>query len=479
MSCDCGDSHVRRTPVREMLSRRNFFDRLSVGLGGIALSNLVQPSWSESPRLSYDVLPKAPHFAPKAKRVILLFQNGGPSQVDLFDPKPELVKRNGQKPGDGYVNTVDIKKTGTWMGSPFRFSAHGKSGMVLSELLPGLARHADDISLIRSMVTEHSNHEQAIWNFNTGSIQPGRPSLGSWVTYGLGSENQDLPAFVAIMNPQGLPVDGVRNFSSGWMPPVYQGMAMRAEGTPVLNLEQEGPAAAGEARLDLLLKLNHQHFRTRPDQLELEARIAALELAARMQLQATDAVDLSKETREMHTLYGTDDKESGIYGRQLLLARRLIERGVRFVQVLHNGQPWDTHSQNEAGLRTICRKTDEPSAALLTDLKQRGLLKETLVIWGGEFGRTPMSEGKDGRDHHKFGFSLWMAGAGVTPGVTLGSTDEFGYSSVEDVVTIPDFHATILHLLGMDYNRLSYRHDTRDEKLTDIHTPKVVKAILS
>ncbi|MEO7653193.1 MAG: DUF1501 domain-containing protein [Bryobacteraceae bacterium] len=474
-----GDGHVRYTPVRRMLSRRNFFESLSVGLGGLALSSLMEPAWGAPSRLSYDVTPKTPHFPAKVKRVILLFQNGGPSHIDLFDPKTELTKRDGQKPGDGYINTVDIKKTGTWMGSPFKFSAHGQSGMVLSELLPGLARHVDDIAMIRSMATEHSNHEQAIWNFNTGTIQPGRPSIGSWVTYGLGSENENLPAFVAILNPKGLPVDGVRNFSSGWMPPVYQGMAMRAEGTPVLNLEQAGPAGAARARLDLLQKLNREHFKTRADQLELEARIASFELAARMQLEATDALDLSKEPREMHALYRTDDKEAGVHGRQLLLSRRLIERGVRFVQVLHSGQPWDTHTNNEAGLKKICEKTDEPTAALLADLKQRGLLKDTLVIWGGEFGRTPMAEGKDGRDHHKFGFSLWMAGAGVKKGVTHGATDEFGYSAVENVVRIPDFHATVLHLLGLDYRRLSYHHDTREEKLTDVHEPKIVESILA
>ncbi|MEX2260944.1 MAG: DUF1501 domain-containing protein [Bryobacteraceae bacterium] len=459
-----------------MLGRRDFFSRLSLGLGGMALGGLLARA-ADGAR--YDVLPKKPHFQQKAKRVILLFQNGGPSQVDLFDPKTELAKRHGQKPGEGFVNTVDIKKTGTWMTSPFRFEPRGKSGMVLSEVLPGLARHADDIALIRSMVTVHSNHEQAIWNFNTGLITPGRPSLGSWVAYGLGTENQNLPAFVAILNPEGLPVDGARNFSSGWMPPVYQGLAMRAEGTPVLNLQSQSSAAAAQSRLDLVQQLNREHLKTRGDQLELEARIASFELAARMQLAASDAVDLSREPKETHELYRTEDKEAGTHGRQLLLARRLVERGVRFVQVLHSGQPWDTHTDNDAGTRKICRKTDEPTAALLTDLKQRGMLDDTLVIWGGEFGRTPMAEGKDGRDHHKFGFSLWLAGGGVKGGVTYGSTDEFGYAAVENPVTVADFHATILQLLGLDFQRLSYHHDTRDEKLTDVHEAKVVRGILA
>lgn len=474
-------SHVNYTPARRMLSRRDVFRGIGSSLGGIALGSLLagRAGASTQEAFRYDVTPRKPHFPARAKRVILLFQNGGASQVDMFDPKPELTKRHGQKPGDGYVNTVDIKKTGTWLGTPFEFRQHGQCGMVLSDLLPGLARHVDDIALVRSMVSDHQNHEQAIWHFNTGSIQPGRPAMGSWVTYALGTENQSLPAFAAIMHPKGLPVDGVRNFSSGWMPPIYQGLAMRAEGTPVLNLSPQGSREAAAARLELTQALNREHLRTRGDQLELEARIASFELAARMQLEATEALDLSREPKSMHALYRTDDPEAGIHGRQLLLARRLIERGVRFVQVLHSGQPWDTHQKNESGLRDICRKTDEPTAALLTDLKQRGLLDDTLVIWSGEFGRTPMAEGKDGRDHHKFGFSLWMAGGGIRGGVTHGGTDEFGYKAVENPVLMPDFHATVLHLLGIDHSKLTYHYETRDQKLTDIHDGRVVKEVLA
>ena len=464
--------HVPHTPIRQMLSRRDVFSRLGASLGGLALSSLLEGA------ARYDVLPKQPHLPAKAKRVILLFQNGGPSQMDLFDPKPELQKRHGQKPGDGFINTVDIKKTGTWMGSPFAFARHGQCGMELSNLLPGLAQHADDITLIRSMISEHSNHEQAIWYFNTGLTTPGRPSMGSWVTYGLGTENQDLPAYAAILHPKGLPVDGARNYSSGWMPPLYQGMAMRAEGTPVLNLKPQGPADAAAARFSLMQDLNREHFRPRANQLELEARIASYELAARMQLAATDALDLSREPKSMHDLYGTGDAEAGIHARQLLLARRLSERGVRFVQVLLNGQPWDTHQKNESGNRDICRKTDGPAAALLTDLKQRGLFDDTLVIWGGEFGRTPMAEGKDGRDHHKFGFSLWLAGGGVKRGYVHGATDDFGYHATEKPVTMADFHATVLHLLGLDHNRLTYHH-VRDEKLTDVRPAQVVRGVLA
>jgi hypothetical protein len=473
--------HEMRTPIRQLLSRRDVFSRLSMGLPGLALASLLPPVHGAevSGRTRYDVLPKPPHFTPKAKRVLLLFQNGGPSQMDLFDPKPELKRRDGQTPGEGYVNQVDPKKTGAWLGSPFAFQACGQSGMMLSELLPGLARHADDITLIRSMISEHSNHEQAIWYFNTGTTMPGRPSIGSWITYALGSETQDLPAFVAILNPKGLPVDGVRNFSSGWLPPMYQGFAMRAEGTPVLDLKPAGSTEAADGRLNLLRELNKRHFSARADQLELEARIASFELAARMQLSASEALDLSREPQHVHAAYGTGDAETGIHGRQLLLARRLLERGVRFVQVLHNGQPWDTHKNNDSGNRDICGKTDGPTAALLSDLKQRGLLKDTLVIWGGEFGRTPMAEGKDGRDHHKFGFSLWLAGGGVKAGLTYGATDDFGYHAVDKPVRMADFHATVLHLLGLDFNRLTYNHDTRDEKLTDIHQAKIVSEILA
>jgi len=468
------ERHVTKTPIRQLLSRRDALSRLATGIPAAALASLLPPAAQAAAR--YDVTAKQPHFAPRAKRVLLLFQNGGPSQMDLFEPKPELKRRDGEKAGEGYVNTVDPKKTGAWLGSPFEFRRHGQCGMELSELLPGLARHADDITLIRSMVSEHSNHEQAIWYFNTGTIMPGRPSLGSWVTYGLGSESQNLPAFVAILNPKGLPVDNVRNFSNGWMPPVYQGFSMRAEGTPVLDLVANDSA---QQRLELLRELNRRHLSARPDQLELEARIASFELAARMQLAASEAVDLSREPRSIHESYGTDDAATGIHARQLLLARRLLERGVRFAQVLHQGQPWDTHRNNNSGNREICKQTDGPTAALLQDLKQRGMLDDTLVIWGGEFGRTPMAEGKDGRDHHKFGFSLWLAGGGVKRGFTYGATDEFGYHAVENPVRMADFHATILHLLGLDADRLTYRHDTRDEKLTDVHSAQVVRDILA
>ncbi len=472
-----------RDRLIQLLSRRELFSRLGTGAGAMAIASLLgeQQARAETVRhASYNLQPKSPHVTPRAKRVIYLFQNGGPSQVDLFDPKPELNRQAGQKPGHGYVNDVDAKKTGVWLGSPFKFDKHGQSGLELTELLPELGKHADEIAVIRSMVSEHENHEQACCHMHTGMPQAGRPTVGAWVTYGLGTENQNLPAYVALLSPTGLPVDGARNWSSGWMPPVFQGMPVRStESSPILNLDTRSPRDAADARLRLLQTMNRDHFRAHPDNLELEARIANFELAARMQLAATDALDLNKETESVKALYGLDKKETATYGRQCLMARRLVERGVRFVQVMMSGQPWDTHSDNSNQLRTLCHSTDGPVSGLLTDLRQRGLLDDTLVVWTGEFGRTPFAEGKDGRDHHKRGFSLWVAGGGIKGGVAHGATDEFGYHAVQDIVTVADFHGTLLRQLGLDFQRLTFRHDTRDERLTDVHQAKIVEPILT
>jgi hypothetical protein len=471
---------MHRDRLLGLLSRREFFSRLGTGAGALALAALLEEQARADARAPYGLTHRPAPFAPKAKRVIYLFQNGGPSQVDLFDPKPELNKRQGEKPGAGFVNDVDAKKTGVWLGTPFKFQRYGRSGMELSELLPGLGRHADDIALIRSMVSEHENHEQACCHMHTGMPVAGRPTFGAWVTYGLGTENRNLPAYVALLDPRGLPVDGARNWSAGWMPPVFQGMPVRAtDATPILNLEPKAPRDAADARLHFLQRMNREHFRSRADNLELEARIANFELAARMQLAATDALDLKTEAAATRAAYGLDAPETATYGRQCLMARRLVERGVRFVQVMMAGQPWDTHSDNSNQLRGLCRSTDEPVAALLTDLKQRGLWEDTLVIWTGEFGRTPFAEGKDGRDHHKRGFSLWVAGAGIKGGVTHGATDDFGYAAVQDVVTVADLHGTMLRLLGLDFTRLTFRHDTRDERLTDVHQARIVAPILA
>lgn len=476
---------TQRARMLNLLSRRAFFSRMGHGAGALALASLLaeaaQAAGPAAPgRVGYDLLPRTPHLPPKAKRIIYLFQNGGPSQVDLFDPKPELKRQDGSKPGEGFVNDVDAKKTGVWMGSPFAFNRHGKSGLELSELLPELGTHADDIAVVRSMVSEHENHEQACCHMHTGSPVAGRPTMGAWITYGLGTENQNLPAYVALLSPAGLPVDGARNWSSGWMPPLYQGMPVRStETTPILNLESRVPSEAADARLRFLQRLNREHQKSRQENLDLDARMASFELAARMQLAATDALDLKTENTATQKLYGLDKPETATYGRQLLMARRLAERNVRFVQVMMAGQPWDTHSENTSQLRTLCRATDLPVAGLLTDLKQRGLLDDTLVVWTGEFGRTPFAEGKDGRDHHKRAFSLWVAGGGVKGGVTHGATDEFGYRSVTDVVQVADFHATLLHLLGLDFHRLTFRYETRDQRLTDVHEARIVREILA
>lgn len=472
---------AQRRRLLRLLSRRQFFSRLGWGAGALALAALLgERAEAEPGAARYDLRPKTPHFPAKAKRVIYLFQNGGPSHVDLFDPKPALKQREGEKPGEGFVNDVDAKKTGSWLGSPFEFRRHGQSGLELSELLPELGKHADEIAVVRSMVSEHENHEQACCMMHTGSVVGGRPTAGAWLGYALGTENENLPAYVALLHPDGLPVDGARNWSSGWMPPLYQGMPVRSTATaPILDLESSVPPAAAEARLRFLQALNRDHLRARPENLELEARIASFELAARMQLAATDALDLERESAATKALYGLDRPETAVYGRQLLMARRLAERGVRFVQVMNAGQPWDTHANNAATLRTLCRATDGPVAGLLTDLKARGLLDDTLVIWTGEFGRTPFAEGKDGRDHHKRGFSLWLAGGGVKGGVCHGATDEFGYHAVQDVVRVADLHGTLLHLLGLDFHRLNFHHDGRDERLTDIHEAQIVRDLLA
>jgi hypothetical protein len=350
----------------------------------------------------------------------------------------------------------------------------------MAETLPHTGKHADDIAVIRSMFTEHRNHEQALWMMHTGLIVAGRPSIGAWAAYALGTVNQDLPAYVVLPDPRGLPVDGIRNWSAGWLPPLYQGTPFRSEGMPVLNLKPRTarPAQVEKGRLDLLAALNAEHRASRPGELELDARIASFELAARMQLAATDALDVTRESRATQRLYGIDQPVTRSYGLRCLMARRLVERGVRFVQLFMAGQPWDTHNNNAAGTRSCCTQTDLPIAGLLTDLTQRGLLESTLVFWGGEFGRTPGAQGRDGRDHHPYGFSVWLAGAGIRGGQAYGATDDFGYRAVKDRTRTADLHATMLHLLGLDHAKLTYRHNGRDERLTDVYEAKVIRQLL-
>jgi hypothetical protein len=469
-------------------SRRDMISRMGSGFGGIALSALLgdfNRTASAAEGVTHNVRARPPQQQPQARAVIQLFMHGGPSQVDLLDEKKELSRLSGQAPPAEVAD--DENRTTYLLGSPFRFSKHGESGLEFSEVLPGIAQHADDIAVIRSMFTEHRNHEQAIWMANTGLIVSGRPNIGSWVAYGLGAESQNLPAYVSLPDPGGMPVDGARNWSSGWLPPVYQGTAIRSEGLPVLHLQPRVPRTSeiDYGRMELLRKLNAKHQQARPGELELDARIASFELAARMQLSATDALDLDQETAATQQLYGLDNDRTRSYGKRCLMARRLVERGVRFVQIFMAGQPWDTHSNNVSGIRSCCEQTDLPIGGLLTDLRQRGLLDSTLILWGGEFGRTPGAQqdgnktpGIEGRDHHPYGFSVWLAGGGIRGGQAYGATDDFGYRAITHRTQTADLHATILHQLGLDHEQLTFNHNSRDERLTDVYKAHVIEQLV-
>lgn len=455
------------------LSRRDFLRRSGVGFGLLGLADLLGQQTATAATI------RGPHFAPKAKRVIHFFLNGGPSHVDTFDPKPALLKYAGQPLPKTYITE---RKTGAAFPSPFHFERYGQSGIEVSELFAKTAQHIDDIAVIRSMQAQVPNHEPSLMLMNCGDSIQARPSLGSWLLYGLGSENQNLPGFVA-MCPGGYPIKSAENWQSAFLPGVYQGTYVDSQHATVDRLIENirSPhATPGEQRreLDLLRTLNMEHRRERLDS-RLEARIESFELAFRMQTEAADAFDLSREPQHIRDLYG-----NGVHGRQTLIARRLLERGVRFVQLWHGaGQPWDNHEKIEENHRKLSAQLDQPVAALLSDLKQRGMLEDTLVIFGGEFGRTPTVEmsgstSKLGRDHNHYGFSVWMAGGGVKGGTVHGSTDEFGFAAVENPVSVHDLHATILHLMGLDHERLTYRYSGRDFRLTDVEG-KVVKEIVS
>lgn len=480
-------NHYDYLTMPDLIGRRELFSRMGAGLTGIALASLLQDDAlrAEPASAGSATGPAAaagPQYRPRAKAVIQLFQHGGPSHMDLFDPKPELNKRDGQPMPKYFTDLVTLSAHGGLLGTPYKFAPAGKCGVEFSEIIPHTANCADDIAVIRSMYSEHNNHEQALWQMHTGLIVSGRPTLGAWVNYALGSENKDLPAYVVLRNDSALPVDGARNWSSGWLPPRYQGVHFRHTGTPVLYLQPNAPVAPEVAKLrgDLLRSLNQEHREQHKTiEPQLEARIASYELAARMQVSAAEALDLSQETKETQELYGVDQPKTGSYGRRCLMARRLVERGVRFVQIFVEGQRWDTHANNAVATKAICEETDKPTAALLIDLKRRGLLEDTLVVWGGEFGRTPVSQGGNGRDHHKQGFSLWLAGAGIKGGQAYGATDELGYHAVENRVKVSDLHATILHLLGLDHRRVNYRLRGRDERLTDVYDAKILTPLLA
>ncbi len=454
------------------ISRREMLRHVGGGFGTLGLAGVLAGSTSPSPP-GGPLAPKPAHFRPRARRVIFLFMNGGPSHVDTFDPKPGLVKYHGQDPPKAGASRKAGRKL---MKSPFRFDRHGRSGIEVSELFPEIGRCIDDVCVLRSMHTDSPAHERALLFMNSGNMQPIRPSLGSWLTYGLGTENQSLPGFVVLC--PGKPVVGPQLWGNSFLPAVYQGTHVNNKATDpksLIRYLENGrlPPAAQRRQLDLLREMNELHLEERgPDSL-LEARIVALEMAYRMQAEATDAFDLGREPATVRARYG-----DGEFARACLIARRLAERGVRMVQVYYgNGQPWDDH-KDITNHRTHARQSDRPIAALLRDLKTRGLLDETLVVWGGEFGRTPTSEGAKGLDHHSRGFSMWLAGGGVKGGIVHGATGELGIDAVENRVHVHDLHATILHLMGLDHEKLTFRYSGRDFRLTDVHG-QVVKGILA
>jgi len=476
---------------RRQLSRRELLEKSGLGFGSLALTwllsgrSLASSGSNAATQLFSDLKPRVGHFQPKAKAVIQLMQNGGPSQMDLFDPKPELKKRAGQ-PHPEKVETIMAENKNVLMPSAFEFQRHGQCGMELSEAIPHMGSIADELCLVRSMFTEHNNHAEGLNMMQTCKIFPGRPAMGSWISYALGTENQNLPAFVVLRDPAGYNTSGRMVWSSGFLPALYQGVEFNSTGSAVHNLTSSSPLPPGAQRhsLDLLADLNRVHQREHPRESELESRIQNYELAARMQVSAAEVLSLSKESEQTKKLYGLDNQLTTGYGTRCLMARRLIESGVRFVQIFPplnpSFQPWDSHTRLRDGLQTICAHTDLPFAGLIKDLKARGLLETTVVIWTGEFGRLPITEREDGRDHNRHAFSTILAGGGFKSGFVHGETDEFGYRSVVNRVSVPDLHATIYHLLGLNHDRLLYPYHGLLETPTDsrVNGAKIVKDLL-
>ena len=483
--------HHRTKLEDRFLTRRDFLGRCGMGFGMLGLAQLLGPellgssAWGEEIASNSPLAPHAPHFPGKAKRVIHIFANGGPSHVDTFDPKPILAKLHGKPlPID---NLATERRTGAAFQSPFKFQKYGRSGIEVSELFPHVAESIDDICVIRSMQADVPNHEPSLLLMNCGEARQPRPSMGSWITYGLGTVNQNLPGFVTLC-PGGYPIQESQNWQSAFLPGIFQGTYVNTANQDVEKLIEHiknKSVSLEEQRqqLNLLQKLNEQHAKRRAEDARFESRVQSFELAYRMQMDATDAFDITREPESVRKMYG-----EGTQARQMLIARRLLERGVRFVQVWHGaGQPWDNHDDIEEGHRKLAHESDQPIGALLKDLKQRGMLEDTLVIWGGEFGRTPTVElpapgtnaGKvNGRDHNHHGFTMWMAGGGVRGGYVHGATDEFGFKAVENPVHVHDLHATMLQLLGFDHTKLTYRHAGRDFRLTDVHG-NVVKELIA
>jgi hypothetical protein len=481
-------------PQDSLLNRRQLLRKCGMGMGGLALAQImaqaglaIAPATARADAIN-PLAPKPPQFPARAKRVIHIFANGGPSQVDTFDPKPMLTKFAGKPLPMDYLATE--RKTGAAMGSPFKFQKHGQSGIEVSELFSHVAESIDDVCVIRSMNADVPNHEPSLLLMNCGESRLIRPSMGSWLTYGLGTENQNLPGFV-VLCPGGYPIQESQNWQSAFLPGTYQGTYVDTQHTEIAKLIEHVNNPAGvttdeqRRQLDLLQQLNHRHGDARGREADLEARIQSFELAYRMQMDAADAFDVGRESKEIREMYGADQSTQA---RQILIARRLIERGVRFVQVWHGaGQPWDNHDDLEVNHRNLAKQCDQAIGALLKDLKQRGMLDDTLVIWGGEFGRTPTVElpqagansGKiNGRDHNHYGFTMWLAGGGIKGGYVHGATDEFGFKAVENPVHVHDLHATILHLMGFDHETFTYRYAGRDFRLTDVHG-HVVKELVA
>ncbi len=475
-----------------MPTRRELLHDATLGVGTLALACMLReegllaaPVKPDLTPRQHDLKPRPPHFAPKAKAMISLFMQGGPSHVDLTDPKPGMAKYDGKAfPGTiKYDNAAEASSR--VLHSPWKFRKHGRSGIEVSELLPGLASIVDEITLIRSMRTGVNNHVQSIHALNTGRIQAGRPVLGSWLTYAIGSMSRDLPAFVALTDAASLPVAGVEHWSNGWLPSVYQGTAVRPREPRILDLEPP-PRIKGRPQEELLGyigRMNRRHAAARPGESDLEARINTFELAARMQTAAGDALDVTREPAGVRHAYGLDDDATRDYGTRCLIARRLIERGVRFVQVHVRDQFWDHHGRIKKGLPAACLHTDRPVTALVKDLKARGLLDSTVVAWGGEMGRLPVIQNDKGdnagRDHNTYGFSMWLAGGGFKAGHVHGATDDFAHHAVTDVVNHYDLHATLLHLFGLDHERLTYKRNGREATLTDGQPARVVKDLLA
>ena len=471
--------------------RRQFLAQNALGMGSVALATLLRedrllatPTNIPRGQQTFNLIPKQPHFAPRAKAMISLFMHGGPAHMELTDPKPELNRLAGST-YEGDVQYSFIKRASKrLLGSRWKFKKHGQCGTEISELLPNIAGIVDDICLIRSMHTGYNGHEVSIRYMHSGIPGiTGRPTVGSWLLYGLGSETDNLPAYIVMTDPGGHPVDSTHNWSNGWMPTLFQGTVLRPKEPRILNLDAPLHLRGNvqDHNLQLLNALNQRHLTGHPGERDLEARIASYELAARMQTAAKEALDFSRESAATHTLYGLDDNATREYGTRCLIARRMVERGVRFVQLFLNGQPWDNHSNLKNSLPAACKRTDKPAAALVKDLKQRGLLETTIVHWGGEIGRLPVTEGNadsGGRDHNGQGFSTWLAGGGIQAGMTYGETDEVGHRAAVDRVTPNDYQATLLHLFGIDHKQLVFHHNGQKQTLTNQREARVVHKIL-